>query len=118
MNKYKMKQPYDEQSLAKLNFYFDRTRSDEETKKYMRKFTVYKYSDSILLEAWFCLDYKTGDVTVDVMDVYSGRYGKYAKWYLSEYGDYEPLLNGINEKIAKEMKKCGIVERNKNENQD
>jgi len=105
---YKIKNEIDVDKIDNLGFRYSRVRSDIDNPVYIYKFPVYKHRDTVLLEGWFTLYFNTGEIKVDVMDVYNGLYGRYAPFYYYEYGDYTPILDVIDKRINKELRRIGV----------
>lgn len=64
-----------------------------------------------ILSGVFVFDEETNEVIVDVRNEKDNT--PYAPYYYYYYGDYEPILAKIKRKINIELKKYGIIERNK-----
>ena len=103
--RYKLRGEYTEETIEELGFRYSRVRSDDENPVYLYRFPVYRHLDTILLECWMTFYFNTGELKIDVMDVYNGMHGKYCTWYHYEYGDYTPILDIIDNKIKKELKR-------------
>lgn len=104
-NKYKIKDT-SEQFLLRNGFRYDRRMSDEEETFYYYRFPVYKYDIANLIETEFLVSLTTKEVRVNVYE--TSHRALYAPYYYYEYGDYSPIMDEINSKINKEMKRLGI----------
>lgn len=106
ITKYYMKNT-NSRTLEAYGFRYRRTMSDSDDSVYEYIFPVYRYHDSISLEARFLLHQESHTIVVDVFD--SGSHGIYAPWYYDNSGIAERIVHIINRNIAKEMKKLHIT---------
>lgn len=104
-NKYKIKDN-SESFLVRNGFRYDKRMSDAEETFYYYRFTVYKYNISNIIEAEFLVSLDTKEIRVNVYE--TSHRGLYAPYYYYEYGNYDPIMDEINNVIDKEMKRLGI----------
>lgn len=94
------------QHLLDLGFhkYYD---SEE---RYVYNFTVLKYEKMVALRGRIIAYKDTKEIKIDVMD---NNYAIYAPFYDTEFGNYEPIMEKINNRILEEFKKLGIIKKEK-----
>lgn len=104
--KFKMIYP-SESKLLKLGFRKIRNIDDD---IWEHRFPVYKYNNKIpTIEGVITVILSTGKVAIDVCS--NGI--SYPPFYNHEFGNYEPIMNIINENILKEFDRLGIKEKKK-----
>ena len=92
------------QHLTKLGFRKD----SEQEEKYAYKFTVLRYEKMTVLRGKIAVRSDTNEVQIDVTD---NNYTPYAPFYNVEYGNYDDILNKINEAILNEFSKLKIANK-------
>lgn len=104
--KYKMLYP-SESKLIKSGF---RKVKNVEDNIWKYSFPVYKYNHKITtIECIITVTMPNGKVN---LDVYSNGH-MYTPFYNNEYGNYEPIMNIINNNILRELNKFKIKEKRK-----
>lgn len=96
--------------LNKNNFRYNRILSDIEDNIYTCRFPLCKNGFFTTLECELRCIESTGEMSVDVYEY--GTRNKYAPFYSVEYGDYSVMLNSINKKINRELKKLEVIKLN------
>lgn len=102
--------------LCANKFKYNRLLSDKENDIYSYRFPVYKYGDFVTLECELSVFSTTGEVRINVFD-YNTR-SRYAPFYHVEYGIYNEILDKINERILKQLKKFDINQERKDGNKN
>ena len=96
-------------SIEKLHFWGFKniTNPDNECKYFKYKFPVHKYKNRMVLECELTIDYKSGEVFINI---YDNNKNVYAPYHNREYGNYIEFIEKINKEILKEFKKLEIEE--------
>lgn len=102
--------------LYKNGFRYNKIFSDEENEVYTYRFSVYKYGDINVLECELVIVLQTGGVSINVYD--KNTRNKYAPFYNVEYGNYDKILNVINNRIEKELERLDIRKDTNNGSKD
>ncbi len=93
--------------LDKKNFRYNSYLSNcGETDFYTMRFPVISYSIYVTIEAEIVVNLKDNVALIDVFD--RGTRSKYASWYQYEYGNYETIIDRINEKITEKINQLGL----------
>lgn len=79
---------------------------DEDIETYTYRFPVHKYGIVDILECELLVHLGEDEIEVNVYDYRTNN--KYAAFYCTEYGNYEPILRNIHAEIDKKIKKLGI----------
>lgn len=103
--KYKMSYP-SESKLVKYGF---KKIKNTEDSIWKHTFPVYKHKDVTTIEGTISVILPSGKV---LLDVYSNG-NIYTPFYNNEYGNYEPIIDIINNNILKELNKFNIKEKRK-----
>lgn len=95
--------------LLHNGFRYNRMYSTDESDVYLYRFPVYKYEKFTTLECELVIYLEDGNVVINVFDY--GTNNKYAPYYYLEYGNYTKMLDVINNKIDKELKRLKISKK-------
>ncbi|KAI4438897.1 hypothetical protein C824_001377 [Schaedlerella arabinosiphila] len=90
--------------LIDNGFQFNKLLSSE-NEIYTYRFTVYKYKKYSILTCELSIDLSSGNVGIDL---YDEKWESYYPFYYITYGNYDPLLNPIYEKIKNKLKEFNI----------
>lgn len=108
--KYKLPKDYCNAAwMTRNRFQYSAKFSSSEENVYIKKFSVWKYGDTITLAARVLVTLETGDVQVDVLE--TGFQGLYAPYYLRQ-SYYSSMMETIDKRIKNELERCNIVEVN------
>lgn len=91
--------------LMKNDFKYNKTLSDDDIEIYTYRFPVHKYKNIPVLFCELSIDIKTGIVGINVYDENSYLY---CPFYHVQYGNYNPLISSLNNKIIKRLNVFGI----------
>ena len=92
--------------LIKNNFRYNSFLSDGEDNIYTCRFPIHKNGFFTTLECELSCIESNGQITADVY--HYGTRDKYTAFYCVEYGNYEPMIKTVNNKIKSELEKLGI----------
>lgn len=87
-----------------LRLGFRKDYDNDEGCNYSKRFIAYINNETATLWGVINIDPKSR-VVIDIMNSDGGYYRPY---YYSDYGDYKPLIDKINESITSNLKKLGI----------
>lgn len=105
-NKYNIKNLVSLNEFISKGFKYDKRMSDDESTCYYYRFPVYRYNSSNVIEAEFLLDIDYMTIVINVYE--SSSRGLYAPYYYYEYGNYDGIMEIINNNINKEIKKLRL----------
>ena len=108
MKKYRMKN-WSIKSIERKGFVYSREFSNSDETYYIYSFPVYRWENFIVLRCEIRICIQTKEIWIDVYDAGIVR-TRYAPFYYIEYGDYDPILEIINNVIAKHLEKLEITE--------
>lgn len=92
--------------LENNHWYYSKLLSSDDDPVYTYRFTVFKYGTISTLDAEFTYHLNDNDVTVNVFD--GGTRYIYAPFYCLEYGNYDSVMETINNCINKEIKRFNM----------
>lgn len=108
MKNYRMKN-WSIKNIERKGFVYSREFSNSDETYYVYSFPVYRWENFIVLRCEIRICIQTKEIWIDVYDSGIVR-TRYAPFYYIEYGDYDPILEVINNKINEQLEKLEITE--------